>query len=124
MRDRLAEAATANNRTVNAEAVSRLEKSFDVGLGGWGGLRLKRPDGTYLTEEEALARPSDLPPSFRQESIEKQVGEEIESGFGRVERVIDRLEKRLERVEKALLTPPPMPKGPLWPPPKAKSYKD
>jgi Arc-like DNA binding domain len=124
MRDRLAEAAIANNRTVNAEAVSRLQKSFDAGLSGWGGLRLNRPDGTHLTEEEALARPSDLPPSFRQESLEKQVGEQIESGFGRLEGVIDRLEKRLERLERGLLVPPPVPKGPLWPPPKVKSHKD
>jgi Arc-like DNA binding domain len=122
MRDRLAEAAVANNRTMNAEAVSRLQKSFDVGLSGWGGLRLRHPDGTYFTEEEALARPLDMP--ILQESHESRIGDQLERGFSRLEGQIDRLEKRLERVEKGLLVPPPIPKGPLWPPSKQKSQKD
>jgi hypothetical protein len=56
MRDRLAEAATANNRSMNAEAVSRLEKSFDADqkqlIGEIGRLR---PDGTHFIDEVALA---------------------------------------------------------------------
>jgi len=84
MRDQIAEAAKSNNRTMNAEVVSRLQKSFEAEQRQLlSEIRRMRPDGTSFIDEEALVELLDK----RLSNIEDKL-----SDFE--ERVLDGFEKR------------------------------
>jgi hypothetical protein len=123
MRDQIAEAAKSNNRTMNAEVVSRLQKSFDAENNGKVSVLRTSLNPSQAVGKDALAEVVNALDQ-REASLEKRITEQLEKGFTPLAGQIDRLEKRFERLERGLLTPPPMPKGPLWPPPKVKSQKD
>ena len=69
MRDRIAEAAKANNRSMNAEVVSRLQNSFEKGETGTGG----SPDAVVRMLDKRLRK---LEGIFDQRlaAIERKVG--------------------------------------------------
>jgi hypothetical protein len=70
MRDRIAEAAKANNRSMNAEVVSRLQDSFEKGEIGTGG---SSPDAVARTLDKRLKKLEGILDK-RLAAIERKVG--------------------------------------------------
>jgi Arc-like DNA binding domain len=98
MRDQIAAAAKANNRTMTAEIVSCLQNHFDA---------QKKQRVSFL----------DTPvPQF----VHKDALAEVAEALANLRQSV---EKRFDRLEKGLHTPPRVPKDVLWPDSKAKSKK-
>jgi hypothetical protein len=116
MRDQIAAAAKSNNRTMTAEMVSRLQKTFDAEKSSLPKLKsvsfLRKP--AQFGGEHTLAEGLKLLPEVVKALANLEAGLDKQS---------KRLEKRLERLEETLLTAPRVPKDALWPLPRVKSQK-